>query len=44
LFKDGSFFNVDVEGRYNLSDLNNLEAVGYDNLKERAANLSKTKI
>jgi hypothetical protein len=29
---------VDVEGKYNLSDINNLNAMGYENIEKRAAN------
>lgn len=41
-FKD-SRFQVDAEGRYNTSSLNNTEAVGYDNFSERAANPDKNR-
>jgi len=33
-YKDSNY-KVDVEGKYNTSHINNLDALGYDNFKQR---------
>lgn len=38
--------NVDqiaVEGKYNMTEVNNTEAIGYNNLEERFANIEKNR-
>ena len=47
LEKDNSFFrdqmNYNPENRYNLDHLNNEQAIGYDNLEARAADIANNK-
>ena len=43
IYKPENTNNVVIQGKYNLNDLNNLEAIGYDNLEERAANPDKNR-